>query len=332
MLSSLLSSVRFAVKTLWFSLCQLVWGMFDQTHYHFAAFKLHAGISVNIVNLYLKSFPKHFIAHVAHQWYLRELGFDGESDLIDIGTTVWEKNNSKHVFTPVSIDSDGKPIVRITGMAGNKSGNPAHVSLASLSLQKLWHFLNTYGGFSMSDATFIDFGCGTGLALLSAMTQPFQHVIGIELDKHSSDVATDNVIKFKNSPEGAKLSKCDNVSIACSDMQDFDFKTVSTPALTTIFSTNPSPTFVAQHSLSIVLYLYEPLWTLSQSQAHAIYTKVLTNARESKQDILVAYFDCGLFSGNALASLTSIGAALIHKSKAYSLEFGTDGHMWIYRL
>lgn len=307
--------------------------MSDQTPYHFAAFKLHAGISVGIVYQYLKSFPKHFIAHVAHQWYLRELGFDGESDLIDIGTIVWEKNNSEHVFTPVSTDSDGKHIERITGMAGNKSGNPAHASLASLSLQKLWHFLNTYKGFSfsMSDATFIDFGCGTGLALLSAMTQPFQHVIGIELDKHSSDVATGNVIKFKSSPEGAKLSKCDNVSIACSDMQDFDFKTVSTPALTTVCSTNPGPTSVAEHA-SIVLYLYEPLWTLSQSQAHAIYTKVLTNARESKQDILVAYFDCGLFSGNALAALTSIGATLIHKSKAYSLEFGTDGHMWIYRL
>ena len=181
----------------------------------------------------------------------------------------------------------------------------------------------------MSDATFIDFGCGTGLALLSAMTQPFQHVIGIELDKHSSEVATDNVIKFKNSSQGVKLSKCYNVSIACSDMQDFVFKTVSTPTLTTLFSSNPSP---AHHVSSIVLYLYEPLWTLSQSQAHAIYTKVLINARESKQDVLVAYFDCGLFSGNALESLTSIGASLIHKSKAYSLEFGTDGHMWIYRL
>ena len=121
------------------------------------------------------------------------------------------------------------------------SGNPAHVSLASLSLQKLWNFLNTFGGFNVSDATFIDFGCGTGLALLSAMTQPFQHVIGIELDKHSSEVATDNVIKFKNSSQGAKLSKCYNVSIACSDMQDFVFKTVSTPTLTTLFSSTPAP-------------------------------------------------------------------------------------------
>ncbi len=78
--------------------------------------------------------------------------------------------------------------------------------------------------------------------------------------------------------------------------------------------------------------MYEPLWTLSVTDAHKLYTEILTRARDSGLSVLVAYFDCGLFSGNALTALTELGAKQIHKSPAHSLEFGTDGHMWIYRL
>jgi hypothetical protein len=330
-LQHLFENVFFVVGNIWHAFWQLVWGMFDQTHYHIAALKLHIGISFHIVTHYFKSIPRHFIVHYCHQCYLRDIGFAGESDLVDVGTIFWHKSpttsSSPSINKAVSISDNSSPRNHpkspptVTGMKGNKSGNPAHVSLASLSLQKLWCYLNHMNGLNLSTTIFIDFGSGTGLAVLSALTQPFQKVIGVEMDPRSNEMAKRNLDRFVCSKIATSLIICNNVSLRCSNMLDFDFTSLPTSSDSSL--TKP---------FTAVLYMYEPLWTLSRADAHKTYMEILTRARDSGLNVLVAYFDCGLFSGNALTALTELGARQIHKSPADSLEFGTDGHMWIYRL
>ena len=328
--STFFSYPRILTSILAYCVQQLAWGLYDQTNYHFSAFGLHLGIAVKIFAHYIKSIPKHFIAHFYHQYYLRKLGFVGQNDLVDVGTIFWKKQSPinfddselKRNSTSTTTLSDA---TAITGMANNKSGNPAHVSLASLALQQLWEYLKNLKGFDISNAIFIDFGSGTGLAVLSAITQPFSEVIGVELDAKSCELAEKNLNRFMISQQSSSLIQTSNVTLLCEDMVRFEFKNRFKSVCTeTQSNCIAKPT--------ILLYMYEPLWTLNKNVAHRLYMEILTKARASGHCIIVAYFDCGLFSGNALSALIEIGAEQLHCSRTYSLEFGTDGHMWIYRL
>jgi precorrin-6B methylase 2 len=76
-------------------------------------------------------------------------------------------------------------------------------------------------GLNLSKMVFIDFGCGTGLAILAAMTKPFDKVIGVEVDCVSADMCRKNVKSFESKKPELILSK--STEIHTKDMCDFEY-------------------------------------------------------------------------------------------------------------
>jgi cyclopropane fatty-acyl-phospholipid synthase-like methyltransferase len=85
----------------------------------------------------------------------------------------------------------------------------------------MWSGLKDIIGFNLSKMVFIDFGCGTGLAILAAMTKPFDKVIGVEVDSVSADMCRKNVTSFESNKPELILSK--STEIHTKDMCDFEY-------------------------------------------------------------------------------------------------------------
>jgi SAM-dependent methyltransferase len=68
-----------------------------------------------------------------------------------------------------------------------------------------------------STTTFIDVGCGKGLALLVASRYPFKKIIGVEFSKELCKIAQRNISDYR----GSRRSM--NVEIDCIDAADFNF-------------------------------------------------------------------------------------------------------------
>jgi tRNA1(Val) A37 N6-methylase TrmN6 len=83
-------------------------------------------------------------------------------------------------------------------------------------------------------------GCGTGFALLSAMTKPLHKILGVDLHEGSTKMAWRNVKKFNKNKE---LVQCSDVSVFHQDMVEF--------------KNYPAPN---EEQDTIILYMYEPLW------------------------------------------------------------------------
>ena len=115
-------------------------------------------------------------------------------------------------------------------------------------------------------------GCGTGFALLSAMTKPLKSIVGVDLHQGSTTIAHKNVAKFK---ENNVEVKCSNVAIFHCNMLEFDE-----------YPKNEGTT---------ILYMYEPLWTVPKANANVIYKQVLEKAKKGSKRLLVAYFFAGRF-------------------------------------
>jgi hypothetical protein len=82
--------------------------------------------------------------------------------------------------------------------------------------------------------------------------------------------------------------------------------------------------------------MYEPLWTLSKTDAHEIYKRILYNIKEQKtkfkKKVYVVYYYSGVYNGDALKSLSEVGTSLIYQSKYSSLFFGDeDDTVYIYK-
>lgn len=171
--------------------------------------------------------------------------------------------------------------------------------------------------FSMTNSVFIDFGCGTGLAVLSALTYPFLEVVGVELDETSASLAQKHVDKFRKS----SLLRCTNVKILCKDMSNLEFSSIG---CTETNKLNVLP--------AIILYMYEPLWTLAKEDAIHIYRKILKNAKSSGRKVIVMYFFAGIYSGDATPVFQELGSVLLYKEKYHSLFFGPAEDLYIYEL
>jgi len=78
--------------------------------------------------------------------------------------------------------------------------------------------------------------------------------------------------------------------------------------------------------------MYEPLWTLSATDAHAIYTRILQQAATCGRPVLVAYFYAGDYSGNAVPALQAAGAKLLRTWRFDSLNFACGGPFFLYKL
>jgi SAM-dependent methyltransferase len=334
----------------YYAFTQLLWGVYDQTHYHVGAMiryakNLEFRVAFEIIVYFFQSILWHFLAHLAHHRFLHKIGFESSSDLIDAGTLVWRPIESSGNV----LKSTNKPAKCVTGLIGNASGNHAHLSLASLSIEMMWSALQkNVPGFSYQNSVFIDFGCGTGLVVLAAMTHPFRRVIGVELDGPTSELGCKNVKKFASGPQAAMI-RCADVRVEHVDMADFDFAAASRADTGTadddlgrIADAMPSmDSMLSQESMvgakTLVLYMYEPLWTLAWPDAHEIYLRILGRAQQQAEEaatceVLVVYFYCGDFTGNALPALAELGAPCMHRAKYWSLEFGVGGDMYVYRL
>ena len=155
--------------------------------------------------------------------------------------------------------------------------------------------------------TFVDFGCGCGFALLTAMKLPLKAIVGVDMHQRSTELARAHTDRCMS----ATQTKCRNVDIVCADMLDYTF----------------------EPSERIILFMYEPLWTLPRERAHATYKSVLEHARRSvSKELLVAYFYAGRYCGDALPALAEMKAEKCHQSKYFSLFFGSHEDFYIFRL
>ena len=229
---------------------------------------------------------------------------------MDTGNLVWSKDK----LSSYTSKQDSN-LINVTGLLNNSSGNIAHMSLSSLALQQMWTILATLPGFSFSESIFLDFGCGSGLVILSALMYPFFKVIGVELDKTSASIADANITSFKkNKPN---LVCCKDVQILNQDMSSLEFSSIGSRGV-------KLPT--------VILYMYEPLWTIAKEDAIHIYRNILTKAKESRRKIIVVYFYSGRYAGDALPVFEELGSTLLFKAPYQTLFFGEFEDLYIYEL
>lgn len=327
------------------AVAQVAFGLYDQTHYHISAFKLHCSIAIGILWHYLRSIPKHFLAHWKHERVLHTMGMGNVQNLMDTGSLVWRP-----------LPSDGnllnsKPADRVTGLLNNSSGNPAHLSLSASSFTILWNALENIPEFAYEQSVFLDFGCGTGLPLLAAMTKPFHTIVGVELDAKCAELARENIAFFSAPRQQRSVAiRGPSATVRTMDMSDFDYNTLrhmsqdgdgDGDAKACAMESTEEKASAKDHSNvdtgteekhTIVLYMYEPLWTIRKADAHVIYSRILHSAQQSGYPVLVAYFYCGMYNGDALPALAELGAHLLFTCKYDSLNFGTESDFLLYKL
>ena len=166
---------------------------------------------LQVVMSFLIAIPTFCITHYRHHLYLEYLGFSngGErSQLIDNGSLVWGPNvYGIRVGRKCDINVLKKNAMNNkSGLIGNISKNPVHLAISSDALSLIWSILKSLK-VEFSHSIFLDFGSGTGMAMLSAMTKPFKEVIGIERDSASVEICRANINKMKGTkPSEVKAS------------------------------------------------------------------------------------------------------------------------------
>lgn len=71
--------------------------------------------------------------------------------------------------------------------------------------------------------TFIDLGCGKGRALIAASWFPFREIIGVEVSPLHTELAKKNINTYLSSPIAKKLTRCNNITVNCSNAADYSF-------------------------------------------------------------------------------------------------------------
>lgn len=308
----------FAMTNIISAVLHVAFGMYDQTHYHIKAVRTHCSIAWLIVVNYFCSIPRHFLAHMQHGEYLHSLGMTGTTSLTDTGSLVWRP------FASANKANDSEPVVSVSGIVNNVSGNPAHISLAATALAISWTALERIPSFKYENAIYVDFGCGTGFALLGAMTKPFQKIIGVELHARSASLARLNVDKFLfRAVHRSVPVQCEDVTVETMNMCSFDFRGLYWKYNANALDSDPLPT--------IVLHVDEPLWNVPKADAHPIYRRVFANVKASKLPVLVAYFYCGIYNGDALPALEEMGAELLYQCDCDSLNFSAADKFFLYK-
>ena len=110
------------------------------------------------------------------------------------------------------------------------------------------------------DFTFVDFGCGTGVAMVTAMSYPFLTVCGIELDADTAASAVLNIEVCRSKP----FSRCNGANVLNMDAQDYEF--------------------TSEHT---VLFMFEPLAFVATDVARSIYSKVVGNAAKAGVELII---------------------------------------------
>jgi Methyltransferase domain len=106
------------------------------------------------------------------------------------------------------------------------SGKPLNIASANLGKGLAydpgpWPALRQTLGLASLRAdgfTFVDVGCGKGKVLLSAMTMPFQRIVGVEYSAHLSRIAEENIAAAR-----FLRRRCCSVDIICLDAVHYVF-------------------------------------------------------------------------------------------------------------
>jgi SAM-dependent methyltransferase len=306
---AMLCLLLFVLSNAYAALRQTLFQVRDQTHYHWSAFMLSAGLASRIASEYLMGIPILFYTHCIHGLYLRELGLECVDNLSDNGQLVWKPMSSEgNVINQA-------PAKRVSGFEGNASGNAAHMAISASAIVSLWDQLRKSQILAMQKTVFIDFGCGTGFAVLSAATQPFARIMGVEIDQRTAALAQSNVEHVLKSRCRSLPVLCTNATIAHLDMSDFNFAPLNGLA-----------------GNSILLFMYEPLWTICKSEAHVIYHRVLAAAQKCERPVYVVYYYEGIWNGDALPALAILGAKQLLKWRYRSLNFACDSDAYLFKL
>ena len=135
----------------------------------------------------------------------------------------------------------------------------------------------------------------------------------------------------KNMINNSNTILCQDYEILHQDMLDFQFSKLFWTKSTNEQATN-----------NLILYFYEPLWTLSKTIAHEIYRKILLNAifdtPRSCKYIYFVYLYAGMYGGDALSVLEEIKGQyplvvdLVEEALYKGLFFGYQDHMYIYKV
>ncbi|RYH18092.1 class I SAM-dependent methyltransferase [archaeon] len=198
----------------------------------------------------------------------------------------------------------------VIGFEGNESRNPAYFPTSAPALELMWKTLDKVLP-SYENAMFVDFGCGTGITLLTAMQKPFKSIVGVEIDGQTAILAEKNIKKFMKDQQDEV--KCNRVSIRNADMVEYKL-----PA-------------EAKNS-AVVLFMYEPLWTMSKAQAFPIYQKVFQSMAANSGELYVVYFFAGKYTGDATFALKELNWENLVNEKYPSLFFGANEYMMVYRV
>lgn len=247
----------------------------------------------------------HTICH--HLLYLETNCLQDYHGLMDItGSYTTDK-----YIAPEGNAVGGKPAERIIGFTKNETKNPAHFPISSLAMHQAWFVLDQH--INYHDAVYVDFGCGVGTSLLSAMTRPFQQIIGVEMNKSTAALCQLNVDKFLK--ESKDSVQCANICIKDMDMVKFNLEEEKNC-----------------ESRITVLMIYEPLWTISKSHALCIYSKVLRNIGYRSAQLYVVYFFAGKYTGDALPALRAMNHKLVYEGPYPSLFFGANDTLYIFKI
>jgi len=217
----LIFTVVFYIKCACKALAKTIFDMHDQAHYYKDEIKIQIQRAMHMVIIYFEAIPQSLRAQFYHAVYLRELGMEGVENLNDIGYLTFQ------ILPSDANKVEPKSTTRVTGLLNNSSGNTDHLNISGSAICKLWQVLRANIGIDFPQTMFLDFGCGTGLALLSAMTQPFHSILGVDLDACSCRLAEINISKFRDSHQRHVPIQCDEVEILAQDMADFSFTSIS---------------------------------------------------------------------------------------------------------
>lgn len=269
----------------------------------------------------IKHTISYYIACYQHLLYIEQYNLEGYQGLQDMyGRYVWNFSEScpsksnAHINQSDGIEGteDHHPSTgssHAIGFKGNDFGNPSHFPIAFPALNLMWRRLDTHIK-SYSDCIFVDFGCGAGMSLLTAIQRPLKAVIGVEIDKNTAMQCTANINRFRD--EQKEVVRCGDTRVLNMDMMEFsvpkEFK-----------------------NSTVILYMYEPLWTFSKEKAHPIYRNILRNMFQKSKELFVVYFFAGKYTGDAMGVFGELQPQVLGCDNYPSLFFGaTETRMTIY--
>ncbi len=293
----------------------------DQFHFYYKDFAYYLYLSFLSIRNFITAVIRFTYNCFYHLYFLERYQLSDYEGMIDIMGSYAIASN--HYIEPEGNHIGNMPATRIMGFLNNKTTNPAHLPISAAAMNLMWKVLDNKMDYE--NTVFIDFGCGVGASMMMAMLQrPLKCIVGVELNSMTAKICSGNIERCLKEQDGAL--RCKNIVVKNVDMINFRLDATGLNS-----SLDSSPPLA-----SVILFMYEPLWTISKLDANAIYRKVLRNLKAScssmNATLYIAYFFAGKFSGDALPALHEMHGELLEMENYPSLFFGADDNMFVYKL